>query len=303
VSVFELDPKHHIDRQAEKELFTGLLQLRDDARVLAIRDKGGMGKSSLLEWFEYHCRWGLADELPCSLTSLSEHVDHTPFGLVSTIRSAAFERLSFPRYDELDHARVDSDFRPFRTHGGAGVATAGTVRGGIVAGTIERVVAGNVETYNEAPRSWSLAQESLARKVLVDAFFEDIAVNAAERPVVLMLDAFEHCHDPLRSWVRDRLLRAHVFGDAARCHGLVVVLAGRELPEIEELPDHVLQRFVRSIESLSGWERDHVSEFLRLYKFDPTDEIVDAIQTVLARGMTLVSALQILSEMQPKAHV
>jgi hypothetical protein len=139
--------------------------------------------------------------------------------------------------------------------------------------------------------------------VLVDAFFEDIAVNAAERPVVLMLDAFEHCHDPLRSWVRDRLLRAHVFGDAARCHGLVIVLAGRELPEIEELPDHVLQRFVRSIESLSGWERDHVSEFLRLYKFDPTDEIVDAIQTVLARGMTLVSALQILSEMQPKAHV
>jgi hypothetical protein len=304
VSVFELDPKHHIDRQTEKELFSGLLTLEDDTRVLAIQDKGGMGKSSLLEWFAYHCRWDFPDELPCSLTSLSEHADHTPYGLISTIRSTAFERLSFPHYDELDHARADSDFRPFRPHGGAGVATAGTVnKGGVVAGNIERLVVGDVETYNEAPRAWTSAQESLARRELVDAFFEEIAVNASERPIVLMLDAFEHCHEPLRSWVRDRLLREHVFGNAARCHGLVVVVAGRELPEIEELPDHVLQRFVRRIPSLSGWERDHVSEFLKLYKFDPTDKMIDAIQQVLALGVTLVSALQIASQMQPEVHV
>jgi hypothetical protein len=65
----------------------------------------------------------------------------------------------------------------------------------------------------------------------------------------------------------------------------------------------VLERYVRTIESLSGWERDHVLEFLRVYKFDPTDEIVDAIQNLLSLGLTLVSALQLAREIQPGAHV
>ena len=276
-----------------------MLQLADEARVLAIRDKGGMGKSSLLEWFAYHCRWS-GDVLACSLTSLSEHTDHTPYGLISTIRSGPFENLDFPRYDELDHARADSDFRPFRPRGGVGVANTGAVSGGMVAGVIERAFGGDVQSYTEAARTWTTSQEALARPLLVDAFFEDLAELTSDKPIAIMLDAFEKCHEPLRSWVRDRLLREHVFGDEARCHGLVVVLAGHDLPEITELPDHVHSRFVRSIESLSNWEREHVCDFLRLYQFDPDDEVVDFIQQALALGVTLVAALQLASQVQPK---
>jgi hypothetical protein len=302
VTTFELDPKHHIDRQAEKELFLEMLELADDTRVLAIRDRGGMGKSSLLEWFAYHCRWSDTVKA-CSLTSLSEHTDHTPFGLVSTIRSDAFEKLPFPRYDTLDHARAESDFRPFRPKGGSGVAVADTVnRGGIVAGTVERAITGDIHTYNEAARAWTAAQESLARRMLVDAFFADIAELTAAHPIVIMLDAFEKCHEPLRSWVRDRLLREHVFGRDERCHGLVVVLAGHELPEIEELPDEVHGKFVRSIESLSKWDREHVQDFLQLYGFEATPDMVDLIQKALGMGLTLVGALGLANEVQPKVH-
>jgi hypothetical protein len=301
VSRFELHPKHHYDREEEKDLFKDLLQLADDARVLTIRGRGGMGKSSLLKWFAYHCLWS-DDVLACSLTSLSENTDHTPYGLISTIRSEPlFEKLRFARYDELDRARTDSDFRPFRSRGSAsGVANTGQVFGGVVAGVAERVVAGNVQNYNEAPRTWTSAQESTARRVLVDAFFEDLGELTSEKAIVIMLDAFEQCHDPLRSWVRDRLLREHVFGKEERCHGLIVVLAGHDLPEISELPEHVHSRYVRSIDSLSTLEAEQVSDFLRLYQFEPTEKVLEFIQQALALGVTILAALQIASDVEPQ---
>jgi hypothetical protein len=61
------DPRKFIDREFEQELFADLLLLKDDARILAIRDKGGMGKSHLLEKFQYRCRTNRPQRIPISL--------------------------------------------------------------------------------------------------------------------------------------------------------------------------------------------------------------------------------------------
>lgn len=42
------DPTKFINREFEQELFEGLLRFEDEARILAIQDGGGMGKSQLL---------------------------------------------------------------------------------------------------------------------------------------------------------------------------------------------------------------------------------------------------------------
>lgn len=41
----QFDPQKFIDREFEQELFEELLQLKDPARILAIKDDGGMGKA------------------------------------------------------------------------------------------------------------------------------------------------------------------------------------------------------------------------------------------------------------------
>jgi len=306
MSTFALDPRKHIDRVADKEIFTTLLQLADDARVLAICDKGGMGKSSLLKWFDYHCRWGGPD-VPSTLTVLSEFNDHTPFGLIAKIRAEFGDNanLDFSRFDELDYARARQMPEAFGPRGRSrGTATARTVNRGIVGGNIDRAFAGNVGTYNEAAPVWTPDLEHRARTACVNAFFDDLREIAAERPFVMILDAFEKCRDPLRSWVRDGLLRPHVLGDATRCHGLVVVIAGRELSEVAELPDELQERFVRSIESLKDWETEHLRDFLKAHGFDPSDSDVNWIQEKVGEGrMSLVAALQLVQQLRSEIVV
>lgn len=76
------DPKKFIDREFEQELFEELLQLNDDARILAIRDAGGMGKSQLLQKFQYRCRTAQRPRTPVALIDLGQLPDSSPLALV-----------------------------------------------------------------------------------------------------------------------------------------------------------------------------------------------------------------------------
>ena len=93
---------------------------------------------------------------------------------------------------------------------------------------VERVYTGSVGTVNEATPEWPSDLEHRARTACVNAFFEDLREIAAENPFVLILDAFEQCREPLRSWIRDSLLRARIIATETRCFGLIVVVAGRQ---------------------------------------------------------------------------
>jgi hypothetical protein len=77
-----LDPRKFIDREFEQELFAELLLLKDGARILAIRDRGGMGKSHLLEKFQHRCRTNRPDRIPISLVELDQLSDNTPLALI-----------------------------------------------------------------------------------------------------------------------------------------------------------------------------------------------------------------------------
>jgi hypothetical protein len=110
------DPRNFIDREFEQELFADLLLLQDDARILAIRDKGGMGKSHLLEKFQHRCRTNRPERIPISLVELDQLPDSSPLALIKLIvqHLARFE-VACPRFIHYDSARVSADFMSIRT--------------------------------------------------------------------------------------------------------------------------------------------------------------------------------------------
>jgi hypothetical protein len=105
------DPRKFIDREFEQELFTDLLLLKDDACILAIGDKGGMGKSHLLKKFQYRCRTNRPERIPLSLVELDQLPDNSPLALIKLIvqHLATFE-IACPRFTHNNSMRLSADF-------------------------------------------------------------------------------------------------------------------------------------------------------------------------------------------------
>jgi hypothetical protein len=105
------DPRKFIDREFEQELFADLLLLKNDARILAIRDKSGMGKSHLLKIFQYRCRTNRPDRIPISLVELDQLPDNSPLALIKLIvqHLATFD-IACPKFTHNNSMRLSADF-------------------------------------------------------------------------------------------------------------------------------------------------------------------------------------------------
>src|SRR5436309_2718031 len=91
-------PQKFIDREFEQELFEELLQFKNHARILAIKDAGGMGKSQLLQKFQYRCRTAGRPRIPVSLVDLGQLPDQSPLSLVQQIEKELTAFLKFPTF-------------------------------------------------------------------------------------------------------------------------------------------------------------------------------------------------------------
>jgi hypothetical protein len=105
------DPRKFIDRESEQELFAEMLLFKDKARILTIRDKGGMGKSHLLEKFQYRCRTNKPERIPISLVELDRLPDNSPLVLIEQIvQDLDSFQVACPRYTRYKLARLSGDF-------------------------------------------------------------------------------------------------------------------------------------------------------------------------------------------------
>lgn len=120
----QFNPKKFIDREFEQELFEELLAFPDAARILAIRDASGTGKSHLLELFRYRCRV-TRPRTPVSLIDLKQLPDQSPMMLIkAAVKDLADLGVPFPRFTAYDNARVSRDFEFIRASAylqGAGI--------------------------------------------------------------------------------------------------------------------------------------------------------------------------------------
>src|SRR5687768_4580123 len=112
-SVF--DPKKFIDREFEQEIFEDLILLKTQARILSIEDKGGMGKSQLIEKFQYRCRT-IKPRIPVAFVHLGELPEHTELLLArAVVNQLSSFNIRFPGFNEMENARLSADFPSIRS--------------------------------------------------------------------------------------------------------------------------------------------------------------------------------------------
>lgn len=305
------EPNDLIDRKAEQELFAEMLADSPVARVLTISDGGGRGKSSLLRRLEYNCR---RSKPPAAAVIIElDRLDPTPFGFVERVVKGlptSKARASFARFNKVNDARRLKDVSAFERSGAEwpaalhldGNVEVGVQEGGVSAG----VYAERIEL--PARPAFTDEHEQLARQRCVEAFFEDLRAVCAAEPLVLFLDVWEKCDLGLRAWLDEELFSGCTFSEDVnlRPKFLAIVLAGRPHHPAKERyglrtdkfrdlfeSDEDYTQSVRSIRSLSYWEREHVREFMVLNGCEaPEDVDIDYLQVKLREGWNLLNALQ-----------
>jgi hypothetical protein len=285
------DPNKFIDREFEMELFERMLRFESNARILAICDSSGMGKSLLLEMFRYRCR--TVQRIPVSLIKLNELPDETPLALARAVtRDLRGFQVSFPTFEQYETARVGGDF--------AAIRVAFRLDRASFAGAEVRMAGVNIERAGPVTVTPSGAlspeQDAWARDVCLRAFLDDLRAASVERPVVVLLDAYEHCHQnvpALRDWLLETLLDKTCFDPAQRPARLLLVLAGRELPTFTSrwTPDECAT-VVESVAQLRKWERRHVAEWLHLYRPGCPDHWVETFYDAFQEGRSPKQAME-----------
>ena len=132
----------------------------------------------------------------------------------------------------------------------------------------------------------------LAKTLCIQAFVEDLRSIADKSTVVVLLDSYERCNVELKPWIVDDFLLRLCFNLNNRPAQLVLGLAGRELPNFAMiLTPETHEKVVRS-RTLSGWEKEHVKDFLRVHGYGSlSDEDVDFVWAKVEKGFSIASAL------------
>ena len=273
----EFDPEKFIDREFETELFENLLQFNDQARILAIKDKRGMGKSHLLAKLQYRCRV-IKPRIPVSFIPLDQLEDARPYGLVNRIaQDLQNMALEFPDYALYNGALRLGDFKRFLTVMDLRSANFAGAQGARFSGT--NLNFENVESVvYEDPVPFSPQQQGFAEEGCITAFFNDLTKSAAETPVVLMFDAYEKCEEKLQAWIEEYLLDKYFFNLEQRPKKLLLVLAGREVPAFENrwgVEDS--KTVVSFVKELRKWKREHIEALLRVHGFVYSEEQLDLV--------------------------
>lgn len=214
------DPTKFIDREFEQTLFKELLTCTNHARILAIGDRSGMGKSHLLERFHYHCRT-VRPRTPVSLVDLKQLPDLSPTPFVKAIvKDLSAFGVSFPAFTRHESARQAADFKTIHTAlQFEEVAFSYTPSGGPVA-----ISRRETRTLQLTPE-----QEETAQQVCLRSFFDDLKQHCARQshPVVLMIDSYERCQDDrLRTWLLGYFFERYCFDLSQRPERLLLVVAG-----------------------------------------------------------------------------
>ncbi len=282
------DHRRFIDREFEQELFEELLRFSDEARLLTIGDRGGMGKSQLLQMFQYRCRTGSHPRIPVSLVDIKQLPDLSPMAFVqAVVRDLSSFGVPFPTFEQHDTARRAGDFGTIRASVYLREVSFREARNITVAGvqaTIERV-----ETVQMVAGTLALTaeQQETAQAVCLRTFFADLDAYATANPVVILIDTYEQCHDPrLKPWLEATLLDKLCFDRDQRPARVAVVIAGRELPDLEHYyPPADCEQVVRSVAQLHRWSREHVQQCMQVHGMPVTDRYLNVFHGMAELGI------------------
>lgn len=294
-----IDPRNVIDRTAEQELFANLVSFTTPARMLVISDKEGRGKSTLLSRLRYNCKYS-SPAIPAGLVDLKELPDPSPFGFVERLIDSIALPQRFPKFFQLNMARIARDLALFYTND----ATQNAAAPGSGAAFLT--------ILPPPPADFTGDQEAFARNACINAFFDDLRVFSAMQPVAILLDHWELCHWHLREWILWKFLKDYCFNSdkSLRPDNLAIVVAGDMYDNAEKRSgirdDEFLQVFksnggtmdeyVLWVRSLSDWGSEHVKIFLEQHGYQNlSDQDIDMVRDILKSGVTLAQICEVAS--------
>ena len=288
----DFDPTKFIDREFETELFENLLQCKDQTRVLAIKDSGGMGKSQLLAKLVYRCRT-VKPRTPVSLIALDQlGENNSSIGLVrQMVHDLESMDVNFPHFDTYNDALRSGDYTPFKSIidlRGATFAGAKDVH--LAAFDVQHADSAQFHYHTTGTPTLTPKQQETAEEVCIDWFFKELKdsdqADPAHRPVVVMLDAYERCEKKLQNWIEDEILEHYVFNLDKRPDRFLLVVAGREIPAFDRRwATEDVKAFVSSVNQLGKWTRAHVEKCLKVHGFIYESEQVDDFYGMVRIGM------------------
>lgn len=298
----QFDPRKFIDREAEKARFEALLTFRDDARILAIRDQSGMGKSHLLEFFHHSCAW---KDIPVSLIDLKQLSDQSPLMFAKTVVKDLNDLgISFPSFNHYDNARISADFNTILSSvylQGANFTGASNTRISATMANVDHAESVYITTsYTEL----TIEQKEKAEDVCVRSFLNDLCTLSNTQPIVLLVDSFEYCCDPLRRWLHKPFLRSYFFDQQQRPSQLLLVVAGQNMPDFEVnwSPEDRIKT-VALVERLHRWTRNHVEECLQVHGFRYEEKDIDAFHRLVENGLPPALVVQAIETMLAQQRV
>ena len=280
-------PGDFINRKAEQEIFDNLVLSNDDAPLLVIKDKRGTGKSTLLEMLHYKCKYTVG----CAVGSVQLDTPeiNSPFVFIERLRESIGINQTFEQFDRFNEARVGKVASVFSS--GPPLSVHGIVAAGQAAfsGASTEIIGAQVNYYGGG--EWSSNQEEQARRRCIKAFFDDLKSTYDQTQLVILLDSYDRCTVDLKSWVIDEFVRTLCFVNN-RPQKLLMVLAGRDLPDFMGLFQDRYVKLVRSSCPLSGWKKEHVNDFLRVHGYDNlNDTEVNIVWDKIQNGFSIQQAL------------
>ncbi|HET6854624.1 MAG TPA: hypothetical protein VFH46_20150 [Pyrinomonadaceae bacterium] len=280
-------PGDFINRKAEQEIFDNLVLSNDDAPLLVIKDKRGTGKSTLLEMLHYKCKYTVG----CAVGSVQLDTPeiNSPFVFIERLRESIGINQTFEQFDRFNEARVGKVASVFSS--GPPLSVHGIVAAGQAAfsGASTEIIGAQVNYYGGG--EWSSNQEEQARRRCIKAFFDDLKSTYDQTQLVILLDSYDRCTVDLKSWVIDEFVRTLCFVNN-RPQKLLMVLAGRDLPDFMGLLQDRYVKLVRSSCPLSGWKKEHVNDFLRVHGYDNlNDTEVNIVWEKIQNGFSIQQAL------------
>ena len=209
--------RYFVDRKKELRIFGRMVSGQEPRRILDICAGSGKGKSYLLRQMRTESR---TEDVPCALAEFAPNWQPDPLKLMRELAERLGEKY-FPDFCSRDAALHGQP--PFSAPADETPSPGVSMEGEFKGARLRSIAGRDIRVVEQHRPPTAQEQERLVWE-LSRLFCRELTALAAERPAVLLFDAWEHVPAETSDWIDRWLLRPIRDGERGQ---LIVVLAGR----------------------------------------------------------------------------